>query len=576
MAHIDTSTPTTIDEYTDWNATRAGPHAGQPPQHAQGRRGRRRAARRSPSSRSPTPRSRPAAARPARPGVVVSGRHLSFVQDRDGDPTTAMAVTAQLVSKTGTLPRGLRAFVDVGTRPGRYGTPRRGRHRRTSSASTRSRAARSAASSTSRPTLTGLRAEHGATTTGSGSPTARSPATRTSPPRRRGDVARHGTTAPAPFTFTAFADVGTNNAPTDPKYAWGNDPAVGHRGRRHLAARASSTTTTTTRPTRSPAPTAPTRTRRVTQTNLMATQRPAFTLLAGDICYADPGGSGLPADDTRALTRTRRRARTSTTRTSGTSSSTRSRAQAAFTPWMFATGNHDMEPLYGNTEFLGGSPTHGYGGHVEAARPAQERAEDLPVGLQLRLRQRRRDLGRRQRPVRRDPDQHRLLRRRPAALAGGHAASSGGPTRTSRRAIDFVVAFFHHCAYSTTNNHASDGGVRAALDPLFTQVPGRPGRAGPQPPVRAHRPDQERQADPARRPDGSTIHPADRRRHLHLRRLRRPPALPVPAGARARPHPPPPGVDAGRPAGCCPRASATAATSRRAAPTRRRTTPRTS
>ena len=33
---------------------------------------------------------------------------------------------------------------------------------------------------------------------------------------------------PEPFTFTAFADVGTNNAPTDPRYAWGNDPAVGH------------------------------------------------------------------------------------------------------------------------------------------------------------------------------------------------------------------------------------------------------------------------------------------------------------------------------------------------------------
>ncbi len=34
--------------------------------------------------------------------------------------------------------------------------------------------------------------------------------------------------------------------------------------------------------------------------------------------------------------------------------------------------------------------------------------------------------------------------------------------------VDFVVAFFHHCAFSTTDNHASDGGLRDALDPLFT------------------------------------------------------------------------------------------------------------
>jgi hypothetical protein len=31
------------------------------------------------------------------------------------------------------------------------------------------------------------------------------------------------------------------------------------------------------------------------------------------------------------------------------------------------------------------------------------------------------------------------------------------------------VAFFHHCAYSTTNQHASDGGLREALDPLFSR-----------------------------------------------------------------------------------------------------------
>jgi 3',5'-cyclic AMP phosphodiesterase CpdA len=34
-------------------------------------------------------------------------------------------------------------------------------------------------------------------------------------------------------------------------------------------------------------------------------------------------------------------------------------------------------------------------------------------------------------------------------------------------AIDFIVAFLHHCAFATSSKHASDGGVRAALAPLF-------------------------------------------------------------------------------------------------------------
>ena len=36
-------------------------------------------------------------------------------------------------------------------------------------------------------------------------------------------------------------------------------------------------------------------------------------------------------------------------------------------------------------------------------------------------------------------------------------------------AIDFIVAFFHECAFSTCDGHSSDGGVRAALAPLFSK-----------------------------------------------------------------------------------------------------------
>ncbi|MEP6852457.1 MAG: hypothetical protein ABJA87_07365 [bacterium] len=139
--------PTTVDEYTEWNAA---------------------AWARSPVSRrsivkaalggvalAQFPLARAAfAAGGGRSGpsnIAISGRHLSWVSDSTGDPTNAMRATAQLVSPTGD------AYF------------------------------------------------------------------RTAPSRRHLGT---GHPAPDPFTFTAFADVGTNIAPTDPRYAWGHDPAM--------------------------------------------------------------------------------------------------------------------------------------------------------------------------------------------------------------------------------------------------------------------------------------------------------------------------------------------------------------
>ena len=196
----------------------------------------------------------------------------------------------------------------------------------------------------------------------------------------------------------------------------------------------------------------------------MASQRPVFTLLAGDICYADPSGTGLPADDTMPTP-------------AGKNAYNpyvwdvflnQIESQAAFTPWMFATGNHDMEPLYGDTEFLGGSPTHGYGGHAKRL--------DLPKN-----------------GPRTCPSVYSFVYANVAVISvDANDLSAEIQTNTGYSdgaqlkwledtlkewrtnphvapGIDFVVAFFHHCAYSTTNNHASDGGVRKALDPLFTK-----------------------------------------------------------------------------------------------------------
>ena len=242
---------------------------------------------------------------------------------------------------------------------------------------------------------------------------------------------------------------------------------------------------------------------------------------------------------------------------------------------MFATGNHDMEPLYGNTEFLGDSPTHGYGGHAAAAGPAQERPEDLPVGLQLRLRQRRGHLAwtpttcrTRSRPTPATPTA-RSCAWLEETLKDWRTNHDVAPT------VDFIVAFFHHCAYSTTNQPRLRRRRARRARPAVHQVPGRPGRAGPQPHLRAHRPDQERPADAAG--TGRVDDPTRRRTASRTSCVGSGgrPALPVPPGAeRRRARRPPESPRAARRR--CPRVSATAGTSPPGGPNTPRTTPRTS
>ncbi|MFI1990720.1 purple acid phosphatase family protein [Actinoplanes sp. NPDC020271] len=433
-------------------------------------------------------------------GVVVSGRHISFVPGRDGIPQPAMAVTAQLVSKTGGLPRGLRAFVEVGTAPGHYG----GRHEADIQHLVGQYAIPGGPIGSQfylKAKITGLR-----------SGTIYHYRVRLSDGTVSGDA--HFTTAPdehhslrvaKPFTFTAFGDVGTNNAPVDPRYAWGQDPPTvtaangawpkgvfdnNYYSATDPVAGAGGT---------DPAPA-------VTQTNLMASQHPVFTLLAGDICYADPSGTGLPADDSTALTTGAAAGKNLYNPYVWDVFFNQIESQAAFTPWMFATGNHDMEPLYGDTAFLGDSPTHGYGGHVKRL--------DLPAN-----------------GPRTCPSVYRFIYGNVGVIsvdANDLTAEIQTNTGYSQGAqltwldetlkawrtdhelaerVDFIVAFFHHCAYSTTNNHASDGAVRSALDPLFTKYQ-------VDLVVQGHNHLLER-TDPIKNgrrtkgaPDGSTIHPA--------------------------------------------------------------------
>jgi hypothetical protein len=140
-------------------------------------------------------------------------------------------------------------------------------------------------------------------------------------------------TAPAagarvPFSFTAFGDQGVNTgpAPFSDDYYKPDDTR------------------------RTPAPAS-------TMVGLIARRAPAFHLLAGDTCYADPGGTGQRVraggpngfDDFDP--------------TLWTTYFASIEPSAATSPWMFATGNHDMEALYDDNTAPGGA-THGYGGHA--------------------------------------------------------------------------------------------------------------------------------------------------------------------------------------------------------------------
>ncbi|WP_280336625.1 metallophosphoesterase [Nocardia wallacei] len=233
-----------------------------------------------------------------------------------------------------------------------------------------------------------------------------------------------------PFRFTMMGDQGTDETPTQPGgvapgdyddmyYKADNDPTVRHADnvmRQIVAA------------------------------------RPDFHILAGDIAYADPSGAGKNAQFVPA---------------GGVAPSGFDKfnpyvwdvyfgaiePSASTTPWMFATGNHDMEAAY---------DTHGYGGHLARLDFPGNGPSGCPSAYSftygnvavLSL----------------DANDVSAEIRANTGYSGG--AQTGWVERTlaAYRAdpnIDFLVCFFHHCAYSTTDSHASDGGLRAAWCDLF-------------------------------------------------------------------------------------------------------------
>ncbi|MYS20934.1 Calcineurin-like phosphoesterase [Streptomyces sp. DvalAA-14] len=177
--------------------------------------------------------------------------------------------------------------------------------------------------------------------------------------------------------------------------------------------------------------------------SLILAQNPAFHLHAGDICYADPDGSGLASDaaDYDARTWDQFLAQTESV--------------AARVPWMVTTGNHDMEAWY--------SP-NGYGGQeARWTLPATGHAPESQPGAYSFVYGNTAVIA---------LDANDVSYEIPAnyGITGGKQTAWLDRTLAGyrkQRGIDFLVVFFHHCAYSTTTSHASDGGVQAEWVPIF-------------------------------------------------------------------------------------------------------------
>lgn len=380
-------------------------------------------------------------------GAVIVGRHVSFANDGGNDPTNSMRITAQVVFPNGVQAAGINPVLRYGTTAAYGGTTTPNIVNLTGVVPNAPQGTLAGNQFYIKGLITGLQPgttyhyqfELGdGTITGDGT-------FKTAPDRRGlGCSPASGVNVPAPFTFTSFGDHGTNAAPTDPAFAYASatpytwakasfddnyystvDPVLGYDA--------------------TPA---------VTMTALVAAQNPAFHLMNGDVCYADPSGSGLPVDDTSA--------------SGGHGSAPAGKnaydpytwdvylaqieGSASSTPWMVATGNHDMEALYGN---------HGYGGHEARLDLPKNGPSGCPsvysfvygnVGI-----------------ISIDANDLSFEIATNLNYSGGAQYSWVNSTLATWRqdpTVDFIVMFMHHCAFSTSGAHASDLGVRQLVGTL--------------------------------------------------------------------------------------------------------------
>ena len=298
-------------------------------------------------------------------------------------------------------------------------------------------------------------------------------------------TAPSGRAALEPFTFTAYGDQGITGAP-----GTGNtiDNAVSLQpeSSSHITDDYYDTTdpdyydpTSTTAPTDiSPVAALVTQITRVRNPHNHTRSR--FTLLAGDICYANPSGDAVPIinPDGYGGTQPGDSNTPAPPANSGgwddfdpyvwTSYLSTIEPSSASIPWMFATGNHDVElfsaALDADATTISNYGSLGYGGHAHRLDLPKNGPSPCPsvysfsygnVGII-------------------SVDANDLSYEIQGLL--GYSKGAQAQWLTGKLAefradpgIDFIVAFYHHCAFSTCESHSSDGGVRKVLGQLFAQ-----------------------------------------------------------------------------------------------------------
>ena len=380
-------------------------------------------------------------------GAVLVGRHIAFANSGRNTPMNSMRITTQAVFPGGVNTASVTAFVRFGKNAAYGSVVAADIVNLTGVVPNSPQGTLAGNQFYVKVLLTGLKAGKtyhyrvelsDGTMTGDGTFT-------TAPDRDGlGLSPTPGVPVPRPFTFTSFGDHGTNTPPTDPPFAYaGNTPYT------WAPASFDDNYYSPTDPVLAydPRPAE-------TMTALVAGQNPVFHLMNGDVSYADPSGTGLPVDNTQA---------------SGSHGKAlpglnaynpytwdvyfaQIEGSASAIPWMVATGNHDMEALYGN---------HGYGGHSARLDLPQNGPSICPsvysfvyanVGVI-------------------SVDANDLSYEITTNTGYSNGAQYAWVDRTlaawcADSTVDFVVMFMHHCAFSTSGAHASDLGVRQLVGVL--------------------------------------------------------------------------------------------------------------
>jgi Calcineurin-like phosphoesterase len=298
------------------------------------------------------------------------------------------------------------------------------------------------------------------------------------------------TTAPSgrslePFTFTAYGDQGITGAPGTGQ-TLDNNISLQPESSSHITDDYYDTSdpdyydpTSTTAPT-DISPVAAL-VRQITRVRNPVNFTPSrFTLLAGDICYANPSGDAQPIINPDGYDGTQPGNANTPAPPANSGGwddfdpyvwtsyfSTIERSSASI-PWMFATGNHDVElfsaALDADATTIGYYGSIGYGGHARRLDLPKNGPSKCPSVYSFSYG----NVG----VVSVDANDLSYEIQGLLGYSGGAQASWLRQQLAEFRSdpgIDFIIAFYHHCAFCTCESHSSDGGVRKVLGPLFAK-----------------------------------------------------------------------------------------------------------